>query len=590
MTTSTTTEKRHKKDLTVLVFLGVASAMMFAGLWALEARSRVVLINALPAAVVLEIDGNPQQLIKNARDEVSLATGAHTFRVSALDGTVLSEDVYVVPPRQDVVLYNVMGACPLVYAAIVYSPRGSSGDAEPPKPRMLAGEKFVALKRVDYEFAPPPQSISVDSKSGAITKWYLDQDEGGWRTAAHHTSIAGRTQAAMELSQAVARVNPKEPDSAGSATVQTSRAHGHEAARKFVAQLAATNPQDPELQSLLIGQMRRQGRHQALHALAEERVRQSPDDDGAKLFLARTETMERSLAIRLDLLRRNVEVLEARRGAVALLQDLHRDAEALPHLEAMASTDPDYQDFLSWHVSSLLAVGRGWDAVSLVMGTINAAEKPAWRLVVLLANTLHVAGVKKDVPDVENVLKKVTTDDQEGLRAYIRSLTGGALDGAVVARLPEALNRAVRLHVAASRQPAEAWQLTQNVQPGMLEQVDRTTALLLAAEFDRAGDFGTAASLYALTDHVPLPLEAIRAYVLEGRQHPEHWRLYDEQRAALDLVRARQVDADGGDASKLYADLRKRRVLHGVVARAIATWPRPASSLATWVALRRKTG
>src|SRR5262249_1505067 len=117
-----------------------------------------------------------------------------------------------------------------------------------------------------------------------------------------------------------------------------------------------------------------------------------------------------------------------------------------------------------------------------------------------------------------------------------------------------------------------------------------SVALLLASEFERAGDERISSALFAAVEEIPLPVSALKDYVLEGREHPEMWRLDADVRAILDFVRARPLPGEGAPAGSGYAAARTRDPLPSLAARAETAWPPPRVTrpLAATVVIRKR--
>jgi hypothetical protein len=85
--------------------------------------------------------------------------------------------------------------------------------------------------------------------------------------------------------------------------------------------------------------------------------------------------------------------------------------------------------------------------------------------------------------------------------------------------------------------------------------------------------------LFGRTD-VVVPPAAIVAHARFGTEHPDLWRLDEEEHAALTLVRARALEASGQSGALLYEAAEREDLLQGVVTHARQTWP-PLSSPVT---------
>jgi hypothetical protein len=99
------------------------------------------------------------------------------------------------------------------------------------------------------------------------------------------------------------------------------------------------------------------------------------------------------------------------------------------------------------------------------------------------------------------------------------------------------------------------------------------TAVLLAAEFSRAGDPDLGAAILERDVGHWLPTDAVFSFVRTGEKHPNFWRLDPELRAALAFVRARHLASRGEPSADLLAEAESNDLFKAVVSRAMASWP-----------------
>jgi hypothetical protein len=135
------------------------------------------------------------------------------------------------------------------------------------------------------------------------------------------------------------------------------------------------------------------------------------------------------------------------------------------------------------------------------------------------------------------------------------------------------LKQAIEIHLAALLDPAQAWDLCSKAPPGVLRLMSPGAAVLLASEFERAGDPELAARLLERDVGLWIPNDAVFEYVRTGKKHPDFWRVDPELRAALAFVRARHLASRGEPASELLAEVARLDHLQMVVTRAQGSWP-----------------
>ncbi len=573
------------RDAVVVVgTIGLVAAGILA-LWLRTARQSVWLVNALPLAVNVAFDGDRGLAVpQGGRISVSLAAGVHRVHVASAKGAPLADERIDVPGGVDVVAYNVFGAAPL-YAESVFYGTGASGN---PTVEFFGGRRVASRDGINYVFEEPPQSISVEHSSSDVhVRYRFDVAPGGWETTVGYLSQEGQLEAAARVCRDVALAQPENDRALECAAGFTARVRGDEAAAALLRPALARDPGNVELHRTYQHLLRRSDRFEALRTEYRARRDAAPDEPLASILLARVEAPELAASLYGDVLARHPDQLMARRGLAKLLLDTGHVAESASLFARVAAEDPDYRYYVDDHARALVELGRPQDAVAVTAKVAEDAKALDWRIAVLYARLSHLGGIT--LPQAaETYIERVAKPQKDpGWRLWMRSLAGLGVEAKQVGAIgDEDMRAATAIHLAALRDPAEAWPLCAKARPNALRSVATPVILLLAAEFDRAGDADLAASLYDSAAEVSLPASALRAYAATGVEHPELWRLDPDERAALDLARARRLEADGKDARALYAAVQKEEPIPGVVARAAAAWPKPGP-VATTV-LRRK--
>lgn len=566
-------EKLSVRDFVWLAAMGVGFVGLSGGAWWASARQDLWVCNGLPGPVRVQIDNDsPLTVPDGQRQSVNLAVGAHTVQVRTPEGKLLAQDHLVVPSHHDLVAYNVLGAMPLYAAAIVYKPEFGS-DEKAPDPEFYGGKRLIARNHVNYLFAQPPEQISVSSKdTSKQVRWFVDTLKGGWPSSVRHAHSTGNDRAALELCQVVAGIAPKDEEAQECVVNQTAVAHGYEAARKAAVQALHELPRSLSLHRSYQGVMRILDRTPELRAEYKSLHTQSPQDAMLTALYGRTLAPDAAIPILKEGLNGEGEIV-ARRGLAVVAQAQGRFKESLVLFEQMAKTDPEYERFVEDRAQALLGLGRPAEALAMAVAYVNERKKTDWRGAVLVAEIVR-SGDLKDVDGMQFV--QALGKQDEDLGAYMHSYLGEA-PVINAFRVGPHIQKVAAIQSTAARDPAAAWSACRDLEPGMLLQLAPVVALLLTAEFERVGDSDTAALLGRQVMALGVPLPALYAYAQDGTTHPELWRLHADALAALDLVHARTVEAEGDDAAPLYKALSKRTILNGVIARAIASWPHPVT-------------
>ena len=558
-------------------------------IWHENVVQRVFLVNELSVPVEIAVDGKVQKVPPRGLVEVSLLQGVYPVRVTA-GGEVIDEGPVEVPSTSGVVAYNVLGASPLYTTAVHY---GSETPSSSPSFEFHGGQRVVVSRKADYVFTTPPQSISVKSSSTkSHTRWHFDRAQGGWETTVSILKERSLREVALRVSLDVARHDPKAPDAFATASNLLEELRGTELALAYLQSALEDHPDDYDLHRTFQHLLRRGDRFE--QARAYYRAFRQAHPGGLPVVLqARVEPPEAAVLLYKEVLAQEPENRMARRGLARVLLDLGRYGESAALFEQVAADDPDYKYYVDDHVRSLLRQGSVADAL---LAATKAVEKlpTEWRLAVLYADLAAMAEPlrlqpKSPAPAFIDKLAQKNRDPEVGI--WMRSLAGLPVDEALIKKLrlqAEPMIHAARLQEAAAKDPGLAWVLCVKATPAALERVVSTVALLLGAEFLRAGDAAAADLMLANVPDIPLPKAAFEAYVMEGLEHEELWRLDGDARAALDFVRGRKLQAEGASGESLYAAARNREAWEGFVSRSMKSWPAPRPPKASSVTLKRR--
>jgi len=430
----------------------------------------------------------------------------------------------------------------------------------------------------------------VESKSsGTHTRWHFDLAEGGWQTTASLLRDRGASEAALRVSLDVARARPDDSQAVLTAAELLAERRGSGAAAVLLRRYLESHPDDLEVHRTHQHFLRRAGRLEEARAYYRAFRAARPGQALSAVLLARVEGPDLALALYEEARRLDPADAVARRGLALLFLAQGRFDESARLLDLMAKDDPEYKYYVDDHVRSLFGANRGGEAVTVAAkaGETFPAE---WRPAVLYAQLAASEGVQASLPGptfIDRITKK-SQDPEFGW--WMLSMAGLPLDDARIRRAGRSggpLVEAALIQQAAASDPARAWGLCAKAADPVLKRLGSPVGVLLGAEFLRAGDRAMAERLFAAQGELNLPAEALKAYVMEGIEDPEFWRLTSDVRAALDFVRSRRLVADGPASAALMAAARRREGVRGPVTRAAESWPPPEAAPAT-VTLRRR--
>lgn len=568
------------------VVLVVAIALRFA------LFQTVWFVNGLPVSVQVQLDDSNHgfTLQSQQREARAMLVGVHAIRVLSPEGKLLSDETVAIPSRHDVVAYNVLGAAPLATVPTVYT-SGSHTGTHRQETRIHAGRRLIAQDGVQYVFTPPPSSISVDSRSSAseYVRWQFDLIGDNWQDSVRMASEDNRLDDTVAICLGLLDAHPGDPGAVDCLLAFLPRTRGLQAAQVLLRQLVEQSPGDVELQRdyQFIG--RRLDRWDAMRTEYRTWLATHPDDHVIRSMLARLEPRAQAESMFREVLAKDPSNKVARRGLAMCLRGLGRFAESAREFSAMQDTDPDYPHYVEDHIRALLANGQAAEAIRVVQQVVEKTDKPNWRFSLLHAQLVRWAG--KDAAEVapNKYIDKITgASPDPTMKLFLQAMQGEEIPPAKLQPLPRQLQDMIRLHVTAAHNPAHAWDLIQGMSPDVLSHLDDTMGLLLAAEFERVGDSSTAHALFAHSAHISLPTYAVRDYVVHGKEHPEFWRLEEDERTALAFVRLRSMDPRSEQARKLAQVISTRVVLNGLLAVAMRSWPAPAEGSWDLVLLRKQ--
>jgi len=579
------------KDILLLVVTVLSVVAAASWLFYANCVQRVFLVSELGLPLEIAFDGRVTRLGARGQTEVSMLTGVHELKVSA-NGQVVDEGPVDIPSGDGVVAYNALGAAPLYNEAVHYG----SGAASAETFEFHGGQRLVISRKADFVFTTPPPSISVEqSSTSSHTRWHFARAEGGWQTTVGVLEERGLSEAALAVSLNVAEKDPTAGDAVVAAATLLQRRRGADPALAYLEKAIVRQPENYELHSTHLHFLRRADRFEQARTYYRE-FRRTHAGTLPFILLARTESKEAALALYQEVQAKEPDNKLARRGQAYLFLELGRYPESAELYAQVAAADPDYKHYVDDHVRSLLHQGLFPEALDVAHKAVDKQPND-WRLAVLHAQlalahaSLAPGGQASGSPIPTLSIDRLAQKTQDpGFGVWMRSLVGLPVDEAVVKkdRLQGAAQvLAARIQVAAAQDPALAWDLCAKAKSETLDRLFSPVALLLGSEFLRAGDSATADRLLSGLGDMPLPTSAFTAYVMDGIEHPELWRLDHDARAALDFIRARKLQAEGASGEVLYAEALRREAWPGIVNRARLAWPAPRPGKPTLTLVRR---
>ena len=283
-----------------------------------------------------------------------------------------------------------------------------------------------------------------------------------------------------------------------------------------------THPDDFDLHRLHQHLMRRAGHFDEARAFYGSYRDERPTSALAAVLLARLEGPDPASDLYHEALALDPQNLPARRGLAQLLFDRGLFHESVRLFDEVAQGDPDYKYVVHDHVRALLIQGEAARAVKVAEAAAKKASKE-WSLAVLYAELAGTEGVVPSAP-AQTFVDGLSQRGQDpefgmwmrslaGLPVNLQALKAAQLRGSLVAD-------AAAVHIAAQKDPAEAWALVARAKPGVVDELARPVALLLAAEFYRVGDTRTADDLFASRNDLALPADCDQGLCHQRQRAP----------------------------------------------------------------------
>ncbi|WP_223636668.1 M48 family metallopeptidase [Corallococcus sp. EGB] len=573
----------------LLAGISVCALAIVAGAHSLKGHEQVLFVNALPMPVSVTAGEERFTLAANGHLSRPMPVGPLEVDIRNDQRTLAHETVFVTD-EGGLFVYNVLGAAPLYTTTVTYT-RFNPNTQPESTPRALAGTTFARVGHIDYVLTPPPERLSIRKEEGnSISRTHLGQAEDGWTMSYNWLMSLHRAADAARLAEAIEQAMPEAPGVAKAAMAGRIVVAREEGLLASVATSRAernAHPDDVDMNRMWMHDMRRAGRNGEVRAYYQAALEREPGSVMKAVLLARVEPVSEGTE-RLEALLRNHpgEWMVRRALAVSYVRQ-QRWAEALPLLDALEQGDPEYSRYQDTHAETLVALGRREEATRrlsqqllLLAEQKNALDLDAVLLFARLVGHASEQGTKNEV--MRQVIEAVQKNEPEGsVREWLAASLGHHVDATKLRAVPadHSLAVATRVLMALAEGPEFAARASVNADFLGFRHLDKEAGTLLAAEFERLGDAALAAKVLDASS-VELGYGELLD-VLSGKLPVESLKTLDwGERAALHLVLARQLDAQGKDSKAAYALVKKEALLPGAVTIALLNWDRPKPSKA----------
>ncbi|RKH42354.1 hypothetical protein D7Y23_31415 [Corallococcus sp. AB050B] len=568
--------------------IGICALAVVGVTWTGRAQEKVLFVNALDTPVTVTAGSERFSLGANDHLVRPMPIGPLDVDVRGGEATLAHETVFVTD-EGGLFVYNLLGAAPLFITTVRYERNDAPASESEPSSLVVAGTSFLRAGHIDYVLTDPPRSIQMRKEDGRYTtRFHLGQAPGGWAASYGWLMSNHQTAKAARFTEELARVLPETPgarNAARAARMVLAREEGLLASLAATRQQRDSQPDNVDAQRAWMYNMRRAGRNDELRAHYQAEVERHPGSLVMAVMLARVEPEPAGTA-RLEALVRNHpgELLPRRALAVRYARQ-QRWADALPLLDAMEQGDPDYARYQDTHAEVLVALGRRAEAARRLSERLLQAspetEPPDLDDAQLYAKLVGHASLEgKENAAMRQLVASAQKDEPEGMVVRWLSASLGLppeVDSPLGTK-DDPLETAVRLMLALAEEPGFAARASTQLDFFGFHRLGPEAGLLLAAEFERLGDAALAARTLDLSG-VELGYGELQD-VLRGTLPVESLTTTLDwgERAALHLVLARQLDAQGRDSKAAYARVKKEILLPGAVSIALQKWDRPKPS------------
>jgi len=568
----------RRREIAAAVVLAV---LTFTSIHFVVGRSRsgtIHLLNGLDVPVLVEVDGRSRAIDPQSQSVIVVPNGAYLATTKTRDGRLVERAVVIADSHPDAVVYNVLGAAPLLDARVHYS-SGPKSDDLPRDVNFHGGERLAVVDDLDYVFTEPPKSISSERSSGDIVKHALLAPPGGVSSTTSYLLGTDRAAHAVELQRRLLRLDATPIKVLNFASESAWAAYGGEDATvPLLAAIVRTSAvaQDDVAARYLMAVGCRANCESARRIVTSS----SPQES-----LARRITLLRGLG-EADM-RRDVAELAAthpeepdvaRAVAWLALVDGKWAECSEAYGRAMKSKFGDFDvEELAW---CLQAQGKHREALAEAARVADSGGDASWLGAITYA---RIAAAGTETPGT--YIDKLEPDPPA--RSAVKGVWLGVFDRMGEMPKPGPVADTLGIAVAATESSDAGIERAKAKLAGV-RGLPVALGVMLGAELARRGDLPAAERVLDANRGLRLPASAIIDFVLRGSVHPLLFRLDPETRAALDFIRARRLEQLGEDPYPLYALAQKRDLLNGWVHRLIRAWAAPERKNEVLVYTRRE--
>jgi hypothetical protein len=523
----------------------------------------VHVVNGLPWPVHATIGDAAYDVPAGQRKTAAVRTGSHPVRVTSVSGEPVESGELLVEAGTDVLVWNVLGAAPLVERTVVYE--SAAGGVRAPEPQLFCGERSIRRSSVDYAFTEPPQSVQMPEGQSVEYRRHLELAPGGVDVCAR--MLSEKHEPALALAKGLAALDADGSHIAVAVGLARTAGTGEEALQLAETALAR-HPDSVEHHRLYQVVAEERGRTDELVKTYKARFDASRGSADAAYLYARLLPEAEGLALATTYVQKFPDHVGLRRMLIYRNMRERRFTEALASLERVRAVDrEEWTTFIDDELAALAGTGRTDEARKLAEESFARREGGLFQLAAMHA---WLSGGSGSVPDTL-VTQLAQGDARELLELQVQFWTAPA-DASLAPLAADPDHGLYQLMQHAHYDPAAAVRDVTTAREDDLRRLDLQVQILLLGEAHLAGAKAASARLEPAVQRY-LPPSAVRAYLDDGTWSDAVEKMPLAVHGALHLARSRQ----GGLSSKQREDLRALArscdPLGGYVRMALERWP-----------------
>ena len=536
--------------------------------------------------IVLNGFTEPLQVTLGAQKQTVPAEGRVVFTVPVgqVDGVASTSQAGEIERlHQDIkshaglTIWNIAGATPLLKEDLTYY-KTPPVNAKPDPQTAYCGQRFIELDKIDYEFDPPPRTISMGKYATVLTKTslYVFKDATNLKATdiclhylfneeSSKIDKAERPRELATLYTALAQLNHWKAELASTAIYFANQTSPDEAI-KIAKQAAAAQPDDIKIQRLYQDTQSSYTDSAILLQEYKNRAQQQPDSVTSQYLYAR-------LLDGVDGLHAMENLATKYKDDPNILRSLiwHQNNSknfdgtitSYQHLKKIAPQSA--VDTLEYALIAMVAKNQIPQALHEIEETYrqngDENEKEYASDFALIAKRSN-ADPERLINELDKKYKGQFNSDLMRIRAGLKPKNGDK-DTSVVFRLVQTL----------PNNPTQALQIADAAESTDFAFLFQEQIALLYCEALRTNDAKLAKKLQLITLVPTSTINALKQYVAGSNPNFDQTSINLTYQAAADLVRSRNASLSAKERAELRERAKNEDVLRTVITTAAQQWP-----------------